>query len=151
MPSLHDLCLLGATLGAGLIAGLCFAFGSFLLPALERLGTPGAIRAMQSINARILRSSAMAVWFGTLLLGVLGSALGGGRPLDLAATALYGVGAILITGRGNVPLNEQLDRVDPEGPNAARAWLYYRLWWSRWNHLRTVACAIASAGFAWAL
>ncbi len=151
MPSLHDLCLLGASLGAGLIAGLCFAFASFILPAFDRLGAAGAIRAMQSVNAKILRSSAMAAWFGTMLLGVLGSVLGDGRPLDLAATALYGLGAFLITGRGNVPLNEELDRVDPDGPNSVEAWQHYRLWWGRWNYLRTVACASASACFAWAL
>lgn len=164
MPSLlilGDVATLAAALGSGLVAGLCFTFASFLMRSFDDLGAPQAIRAMQALNARILRSSAMGVWFGTLVVGIVAAVLAedsarvGGlveaRTLVIAATALYGVGALAITGRGNVPLNEALDLVDPDAPGAEQAWQRYRVRWGRWNAVRTVVCALASAGFALAL
>lgn len=156
MPSLYEVVALAALVGAGLVAGLCFAFAAFLMRAFDGLGAPQAIRVMQAINAAILRSSAMAVWFGTAVAGVgvaVLAGLGDDRPLAVAvaAAALYGFGALLITGRGNVPLNEELDRVDPDAPGAEEAWRRYRVRWGRWNALRTVVCALASAGFGLAL
>ena len=149
MPSLFELSALAATLGSGLVAGLCLAFASFIMRAFDRLGAPQAIRAMQAINASILRSSAMVVWFGTAVLGVVTAVLAGphDRTPAIAAAALYVVGALLITGRGNVPLNEELDRVDADAPGAEEAWRRYRVSWGRWNAARTVICVFASAGF----
>ena len=63
--------LLVAAVGAGLVAGLCFAFASFLMRSFDTLGAPRAIRVMQAINATILRSSAMGVWIGTVVVGVV--------------------------------------------------------------------------------
>jgi len=151
MLSPHEISVLTATVGSGLVAGLCFAFASFIMRAFDLLGAPQAIRAMQAINTRILRSSAMGAWFGTAVVGVVAAVLAEDRTLAIAAAALYGVGAILITGRCNVPLNEELDRVDPDAPGAEEALWRYRVLWGRWNALRTVVCALASAGFALAL
>lgn len=152
--SLGELTVLAAAVGSGLVAGLCFAFASFLMRSFDDLGAAQAIRTMQALNHRILRSSAMAVWFGTAVLGVAAVLLAEERTLVLAATVLYAVGAILITGRGNVPLNDALDRVDPDSLDergAEEAWRRYRLRWGRWNALRTAVCAVASAGFALSL
>lgn len=148
VPVFGDVVLLLAVVGSGLVAGLCFAFASFLMRAFDRLGAAGAIRTMQSINATILRSSAMGVWFGTAAIGVAAAVLAGGADLAIAAAAAYAVGAILVTGLGNVPLNEALDRVDPDAHDAAEVWQSYRVRWGRLNALRTVLCALASAGFA---
>lgn len=151
MPSLADLALLAAMVGSGLVAGLCFAFASFLMRSFDRLGAAQAIRTMQSLNAEILRSTAMAVWFGTAVVGVVAGCLAEPRALALGAAGLYVVGAVLITGLRNVPLNEALDHVDPDGVEAEDAWRTYRIRWGRWNALRTVICALACAGFAVAL
>ena len=148
MPSLLEFLSLSAALGSGLVAGICFAFAAFLMRSFDDLGPEAAIRVMRSLNARILRSSAMAVWFGTLLVGVAAAVIAEERAVALAAATLYGIAAVGITGRGNVPLNESLDRVDPEGPEAAEAWHEYLVGWGRWNALRTVLCALASVGFA---
>jgi len=150
MPTLQQIVLLLAVAGSGLIAGVCFAFASFLMRSFDRLGAPAAIRAMQSLNAAILRSTTMAVWFGTVILGLVAAVMTGGVP-TIAAAVLYGIGALLITGRGNVPLNEALDEVDADGPEAAEAWAQYRRRWGRWNALRTVLFALASMGFAWSI
>ena len=151
MLSPSEISVLVAAVGSGLVAGLCFAFASFIMRALDRLGASQAIRAMQAINATILRSSTMGVWFGTAVVGVVAIVLAEDGTLPMGATALYVVGAILITGRGNVPLNEELDRADPDAPGAEEAWRRYRVLWGRWNAIRTAVCALASAGFALAL
>lgn len=148
MLSLQEAFTLAAAIGSGLIAGLCFAFGSFILGSLDRLGASQAIRTMQAINAQILRSTAMVAWMGTIVAGVLATVLADERALVGTATGLYTVGALLITGRGNVPLNESLDRVNPEEPEAEARWQHYRTRWSRWNAVRTVLFVLASAGFS---
>ncbi len=151
---LGDAATLAAAVGSGLVAGLCFAFASFLMRSFDDLGPAQAIRTMQALNTRILRSSAMGVWFGTAAVAVAAVAMSEDRPLALAAAALYGAGAIVITGQGNVPLNEELDRVDADALSteaAGETWRRYRVLWGRWNALRTAFCALASAGFALAL
>lgn len=150
MSSASDCLALAAALGSGLVAGLCFAFASFLMRSFDDLEPSQAIRVMQSLNGRILRSSAMVVWFGTLLVGGAAAALAEERAIPTVATVLYGIAAVGITGGGNVPLNEALDRVDPEGAEAAAAWQDYFVRWGRWNALRTALCALATVGFAMA-
>lgn len=151
MPSYLELTLLLSIAGSGLIAGVCFAFASFLMRSFDRLGIPEAIRVMQSLNAVILRSTTMAVWFGTLVVGIAAAVLSGGDPMAITAVALYGIAAVLMTGLGNVPLNEALDAVDPHGPEAEQAWRRYRVAWGRWNALRTLLFTLSAVGFALAL
>ena len=138
----------GAAVGAGLVAGLCFSFHSFIMRAFDDLGASGAVRAMQSVNARILQSSAMPVWFSPVVLGGLAALLSSERWLPAVATGLYLVGAGAITRLGNIPLNEQLDEVDADSDGAADAWSRYRAGWGQWNALRTLTCALATAVFA---
>lgn len=147
MSLAHDLCVVAAAVGSGMVAGLCFAFGSFILPSFDQLGAPRAIRAMQAINVAILRSSAMVVWFGTLFAGLVSIVLAEDRWPVILATLLYALGAVAITGRRNVPLNDRLARADPGGEDAEEAWGHYSLQWRRWNALRTAACACASVAF----
>ena len=151
MLSPLEVTLIVAAVGAGLVGGLCFAFATFIMDALNALEAPEAIRAMQAINTHILRSSAMVVWFGTAIVGALAVALASDRTVVFPAALLYVLAALAITGRGNVPLNQQLDRVDPTAPDAAGAWEHYRTQWNRWNAIRTILCILACAGFAAAL
>jgi len=151
MTTFTELTVLAAAVGSGLVAGLCFAFAAFIMTAFDRLGPASAIRAMQSINATILRSSAMVAWMGTAIVGILAAVLTEQRFFGVAAAALYCFGALLITGRGNVPLNEELDHVDAEAAGAEEAWRRYRVRWQRFNLVRTIALSLATAGFALAL
>jgi len=61
---LFALTLLGA-LGAGLVAGIFFAFSAFVMTALGRLPAPKGIAAMQSINVAVLNPAFFSVFFGT--------------------------------------------------------------------------------------
>lgn len=154
MLAVYEFITLAAAVGSGLIAGLCFAFASFIMRALDTLGPAQAIRAMQAINSGILQSGAMVVWLGTAVAGVASASLAivmGQGSLAIVAAVLYLLGAMVITRGGNIPLNEALDRVEPDSPGAGEEWQRYHASWGRWNGVRTAVCALASAGFMMAL
>jgi uncharacterized membrane protein len=60
-----------AALGCGLIAGVFFAFSSFVMRALARLPASGGIAAMQSINVAVLNPVFLGTFAGTALACVL--------------------------------------------------------------------------------
>jgi uncharacterized membrane protein len=80
------------------------------------------------------------------VLGVWAVASWGERSaaLVLAGIALYLVGAIVVTRAANVPLNDALMTVDPDGADAATRWSSYLADWTAWNHARAVTTLAAS-------
>ncbi|WP_314591830.1 anthrone oxygenase family protein [Paenibacillus terrigena] len=134
-----------SALGAGLMAGLFFAFSTFVMTALERIPKPHGISAMQSINLTILNPLFGLVFGGTALACIfltitsffrLGTV---SANLILAASLLYLIGVILITMVFNVPLNDALAAVDPNSAAGADVWRTYLDRWVPWNHVRTIA------------
>lgn len=146
-----------AVLGAGLVAGIFFAFSSFVMKALERIRPAQGIAAMQSINIAVINPLFMTVFMGTGLICVLlglYSFLGWHRPgarFLLAGSLIYLLGSILVTMAFNVPRNNALAAVDPAGEEGARLWAGYVAGWTAWNHVRTVASLASSALFTLAL
>ena len=135
-------------LGCALLGGLYFAFSTFIMRALGRIGTVSGVAAMNSINAVILRSLFMPFFFGTTL-GSLVLAIAGiieRAPLLIAGGTLYVVGMFVVTMFGNVPLNNLLT-VAPNEDN----WRRYLVVWTRWNHVRTISCLVAAGLFIAAL
>src|SRR5919106_1978520 len=137
-------------LGCGLVAGVFFAFSSFVMPALKRLPPAHGIATMQSINKLAVTPAFMTALFGTAAacLGMVAWAAisSSGRPaaLVLAGAALYIVGTIGVTIACNVPLNDRLATLHPQGADAAGRWDEYVAKWTAWNHVR-VAAALAAA------
>jgi uncharacterized membrane protein len=138
-------------LGCGLNAGVFFAFSAFVMPALNRLPAAQGIAAMQSINKLAVTPAFMAVLFGTAVacLGLVAWAAisSGERPavLVIAGGALYLVGTIGVTIACNVPLNDGLATLLPQGTEAPGLWDEYVARWTAWNHVRTVAALAAAA------
>ena len=61
-----------AALGCGVVAGVFFAFSTFVMKALASLPAPQAIAAMQAINVSAVTPAFMAALLGTALAcGVL--------------------------------------------------------------------------------
>ena len=60
-----------SAIGCGLLAGLYFAFSTFIMTALSRVPAPAGIAAMQSINAVILNLWFLPLFLGTTALCVL--------------------------------------------------------------------------------
>jgi len=140
-----------AALGCGLIAGVFFAFSSFVMPALLRLDAAEGVRAMQSINVVVLNRWFLGVLLGTALacFGLALSALWAwsepGAWLRLAGACLYLAGTILVTKRYHVPQNRALAQLPADSPEAARLWPEYVAGWSVWNHVRGAAAFAAAA------
>ncbi|HKZ14304.1 MAG TPA: anthrone oxygenase family protein [Solirubrobacterales bacterium] len=144
-------------LGCALAAGVFYAFSSFVMAGLDRRSPATAVGAMQGINVTAVRPPLMLPLFGTapLCLAVAVLALldfdGARSWFALAGAAIYLIGIVGVTMLGNVPLNERIDRVDPDGPTAAEEWRRYYGPWCALNHVRTVSGLAATAGMIAAL
>lgn len=145
-------------IGCGLIAGLYFAFSTFIMTALGRIDPAQGITAMNAINTIILRSLFMPLFFGTTLACLLLAVVAvfrwsaPGSAIMLAGGLIYVAGMFLCTVLFNVPLNNALAAtVDPGSADAASVWARYLKDWTLWNHVRTVASTVASALFIAAL
>jgi uncharacterized membrane protein len=142
-----------SVIGCALIAGVFFAFSTFVMNALSRLQPAQGIAAMQSINITAINPLFMTALFGTvatcLLLGV--STLSKLSQPDavylLIGSLLYLIGTVGVTIAFNVPLNNALALVDPSSTEGAKLWAKYLTDWTFWNHVRTVAALIAAGLF----
>ena len=95
----------------------------------------------------------MPLFVGTTLASLaVGAASLISSPEPRPATALLGAviyfgGMFLVTLACNVPLNETLARSRDQAASTNSAWDVYMTRWTRWNHVRTAASAIAAAVF----
>ncbi|MGH6736050.1 MAG: DUF1772 domain-containing protein [Methyloceanibacter sp.] len=134
-----------AALGAGLVAGIFFAFSAFIMTALGRIPAPKGIAAMQSINVAVLNPVFFTAFFGTGLvsLAVATAALFNWSSPSalylLAGALLYIVGCLFVTMVFNVPLNNKLKAVSAESAQGASVWSEYLTTWTAWNTVRTIA------------
>ena len=138
-----------ATISAGLMAGVYFAFSAFIMRSLQQLGPIKATDAMNAINEVILRSWFMLLFFGSTLLylflvvvAVISAELAG-RWLLLSSGLIYVIGMFCCTAMFNVPLNNRLAQVKNDDGKKAENWALYSKRWTRWNHLRGVCSLIA--------
>jgi uncharacterized membrane protein len=142
-----------AALGCGLVAGVFFAFSTFVMPALERLQPPQGIAAMQSINITAINPLFMLAIFGTaavclfLSISAILNWQQSGTIYLLVGSLLYLLGAVLVTVFFNVPMNDALALADPNSADGASLWRSYLTHWTNWNHVRTVAALAAAALF----
>ena len=140
-----------AILGCGLVAGVFFAFSTFVMSALARLQPAQGIAAMQAINITAINPLFMLVLFGTAMLClflVVSSLLKWhqpGAPYLLMGSLLYLIGTVLVTIAANVPLNDALAIVQPNSAEGATLWSRYLTHWTMWNHVRTVTALAAAA------
>ena len=137
-----------ALLLAALTVGLLFAFAVVVMPGLQALDDGAYLLAFQRIDGGIQRGQPLfvGVWVGSLLATVGAVVFGAGavegvdRLLLLGAGALYLLGVHLPTVVVNIPLNNQvqrlqIDALDPDERREARRTFEPR--WNRWNRFRT--------------
>ncbi len=142
--------------GSGLVAGVFFAFSTFIMKALDRLPPAQGITAMQAINDAAPTARFMTALFGTALscsVLAISSLLRLSEPgaiYRVVGCALYLV-AILLTMAYHVPHNDALAAIDPTGAGAASYWNDYVGGWTEWNHVRTVSSLGAAVSFTLAL
>ncbi len=142
-----------SAIGCGLIAGVYFAFSTFIMTSFARIAPAAGVAAMNAINVDIVKSVFIPLFFGTTLAaGILaGLALfrwsGPGSTAVLAGGAIYVIGMLGVTVAFNVPLNNALAAVDPSSAEGASLWAGYVRDWTFWNHVRLIASTAASVLF----
>lgn len=157
MADLFTTLVLLCALGCGLNSGVFFAFSTFVMQGLARLAPDAGIDAMKAINVTAVRPLFMSLLFGTAVLcaiAIVLALIAWDRPGSLLVGiggAVYIAGAILVTMLGNVPLNNALGRIASADGDGATVWRRYLRDWTRWNHVRTIACTLAMALFILAL
>lgn len=138
-----------AAIGAGLMAGVYFAFSAFIMRSFDQLGATEATAAMNAINEVILRSWFMVLFFGTTSLYAVLSGIAlfnaelPGRWLLLINGLVYVVGMFLCTALFNVPLNNRLAAANSVVNTISQTWALYYRQWTRWNHLRGICSLVA--------
>ena len=128
-----------AALGCAINGGIFFAFSSFVMPALNKLGPERATTAMNAINVAAVRPTFMTVLFGTAALTVA-TGVSGIRNRDallISGSAVFLIGAIGLTIGYHVPLNDALAKGSTTWPDYVRGW-------TALNHVR-MASGIAAA------
>jgi uncharacterized membrane protein len=148
---------LASALGAGLIAGVFFAFSNFVMPALSRLPAAQGVAAMQSINVVVLNRTFLSLFAGTAVLSAILAAISlfnwsfAGSQLRIAGSALYVIGTFCVTMFCNVPLNNGLAKLEPQAAAAAQAWSQFVAQWTTWNSVRSLAGLAAAAALTLSL
>lgn len=156
-PQHYFILKLFSALGCGLVAGVFFAFSTFVMNALARLQPKEGMTAMQSINITAINPLFMGIFVGTAVtcIFIAGASLLNWYPSKsaylLIGSLFYLVGAFGVTILFNVPLNEALAIADPDSANGASLWANYLANWTVWNHVRTISAILASAAITIAL
>jgi uncharacterized membrane protein len=142
-----------SAIGCALIAGVYFAFSTFIMTSFARIEPAAGIAAMNAINIDIVKSVFMLVFFGTTLAAAILAGLAlfrWGSPGSMAVLAggvVYVIGMLGTTLIFNVPLNDALAAVDPSSGEGVAVWARYIQNWTFWNHVRLIASIVASVLF----
>ena len=134
-----------------------FAFSTFVMTSLARLGSAAGIATMNAINVEIVKSLFMPLLLFTTLtsaaLAVMAIFRWGqpGAVAMLAGGVLYVLGMFVVTMVFNVPLNDTLAPTDPSSTEAASLWARYLNDWATWNYIRTISSTLACGLFIGAI
>lgn len=144
-------------LGCGLVAGMFFAFSTFVMLALGQRPPAEGIAVMQAINIMVINPWFMIAFLGTAVTCLCLAAFSlvqwqqPGSSYLLMGSLLYLIGTLLVTIRFNVPMNDALAIVEPRNSDAVGLWNHYLMNWTFWNHVRTAAALAATASLTLAL
>jgi uncharacterized membrane protein len=144
----RTLTIIGAV-GSGLVAGVFFAFSTFVMSGLRRAPAPAGIAAMQSINRQAPTPAFMLAFLGTtgvcVVLGIVAVTKWGSTAATLALiAAVLALVPVVLTGAYHQPRNLAFEHVDATSPGAVDAWRAYLDGWVPWNHVRTLSSAAAA-------
>ncbi|WP_245564527.1 anthrone oxygenase family protein [Nocardia testacea] len=136
-----------AALASAGVGGMNYVFSTSVMRGLDSTGPITAITAMRGINADANTNPAFLLGYfsATILALVVGvitvARLNQAGSWWVPAGVIFVLLGAVITMVFNVPLNNHLDTVNPDGlsvADAAREWQAYFSTWTAWNHARTV-------------
>ena len=154
MSTLLFVATVAAIVGSALIGGIFFAFSNFIMKALERVPSAEGMLAMQTINVTVLNRWFLGVFMGMAILSLILAvvAISGWdsaqSPYLLGGAVAYFGGTWLVTGMGNVPLNNKLAAAKAGDPEATEVWEHYLERWTKLNSQRTGAALLAAVLFS---
>ena len=143
-----------AALTSAAAGRMMYVFSTFVMRGLDRTGPIDAITAMRGINAEANANPVFLLgYFGATILALVVGAIAVvqlNQPGSwwVLIGAIFGIVGAMITVIFNVPLNNRLDTVNPDGlsmADAARDWQAYFSTWTAWNHARTVTSFVGAA------
>ncbi len=135
---------------SGTLAGIYFIFSNTIMKALADMEPAVGITVMQKINKIIINPGFMLLFMGAPVLSVYlvyagwFKEVGDASLLLIIGGILIIVGNFILTATGNVPLNNELDAVDPNSENGKRVWKKYLSRWVLLNTIRSYATAFAA-------
>lgn len=136
--------LIAATVAAGLLAGLFYAYTVSVMPGLARGGDAAFVEGMRGINIAIVNGWFMLTFLGAPVLTALAGFLhlrAGWTLWWIVAGFACLLAMLVITAAVHIPLNNALD-AGRDGYAQLRA--RFEAPWVRWNTVRTLA---SIAGF----
>lgn len=141
------LCL---ALWSAVVGGTFAAFSEFVMSGLLRAAPADGIESMQQINRTVIKTQFVA---GIILIAPLSLFLaiyalmaidGVARQALLLAPIVYLPTVFLMTLFGNVPMNNRLEHLAPDAPEAEAYWRKYGRDWTRLNHVRTLGSVVTA-------
>src|ERR1700736_5842745 len=134
---------------SAITGGVLFGFSVLVMPALRRVPPPAAIRSMQQINLTAPRSLLMVPVIGSTIGCVAIAAWafwhrGGPGAAWLWIGAAAGVASFAVTAAFNIPHNNALAHLDPDGAASTHTWLGYVAQWGAANHVRALLSLISA-------
>jgi len=145
--------LLAAAVLAGLQAGTYYTWASGVMPGLARTDDRTFVEAMQQMNVAIVNPVFLLSFLGAPVLAVaaIAACAPSARPWAIAGAALA-VGTVLITGAGNIPLNNALEAAGPVSQikDLAAVRADFEGLWVKLNVARTLTSTGALACLVWA-
>ena len=152
---LFQILLMLATLLCSLVAGFLFAFAVVIMPGIRHLDDAGFIRSFQVID-RVIQNNQplfMLMWVGSVLCLIAAAVSGlwtlnGSNRLILSAAAIVYLLCVQVpTAAINIPLNTELQKLEPmtmSDTARKRARDDFEPRWNRWNVVRTASASVTS-------
>jgi uncharacterized membrane protein len=139
----------------GLVTAGMFVVSTIVLRNLRSLPTADRVRIMNAVNLATAMPTKVAL-SGTALLSLAAALVWSfdrywdrleepGAMMAIAGAVAFGLGALLVTVERSAPLNRFLRTATDA--SSEMIWRIYRRDWGMWNHVRTIACIIASGLF----
>src|SRR6056297_1184433 len=135
----------------GLSAGLFFAWQVSVIPGTKRVQDSIYIETMQKINRAIINPPFMLIFLGALIVQIISIVLYWNTSISLwlilGATIFYGIGTVIVTGLGNVPLNNKLDTLSLSDLNEKQMASERQQYEARWNKFHLIRTLFAVLSF----
>ena len=139
-----------------LVGGLVFGFAVVVMPGIARLSDRDFLISLREMDGIIQNNQPvfMLVWAGSVVAIMVTSIIGvqnlssSQSNLLWLALAFYLLGVQLPTARFNIPLNNELQKMDVMGLEESELAIFrskFETNWNRWNRFRTFNSIISVA------